>query len=408
MLGPDSRLLTALLIAASVALLVGAIRLRLLPVKALCGTLSIMVAMVGGVAAVNYYYGYYTTWGQLWSDFHGTPSDLGVVSTASAAATGSGRLTSVNLAGKLSGYSRQGLVYLPPQYNEARYKKVRFPVVEMFHGSPGSPLAWDTVLKLSQVADSLMAKHLIGPMVLVMPAIDGPGHDYQDCVNGPSVNDETYLLKDVRADMLAHYRVSTDAYEWGASGYSSGGYCAANMALRHPTSFGAAAIIEGYFRAADGPAGAALGNNASLEAANSPLYLAEHLTVGAGPVPAFWVAAGANDKSDYKPATVFAAALNRIQQAPFVKLNAGDTANAWQAALPAALAWLWQQLAPPDLRVLFPVRATHTSIVSSLPVRPVKRRPCPPAAASNVAKVPCGTSSVHGQAKHTKAQLAAS
>ena len=282
----------------------------------------------------------------------------GLVSTASAAATGSGRLTSVEPARQAQRLQPAGLVYLPPQYNEARYKKVRFPVVELFHGSPGSPLAWDTVLKLSQVADSLMARHLIGPMVLVMPAIDGPGHDYQDCVNGPSVNDETYLLKDVRADMLAHYRVSSDAYEWGASGYSSGGYCAANMALRHPTSFGAAAVIEGYFRAADGPAGAALDNNESLEAANSPLGLAEKLTPDAGPVPAFWIAAGANDKADYKPATVFAAALNRIQQAPFVKLNAGDTANAWQAALPAALTWLWQQLAPPDLRVLFPVRAT--------------------------------------------------
>ena len=63
MLEPDSRLLTALLITASAALLVAAIRLRLLPVKTLCGALSIMVAMTGGIAAVNYYYGYYTTWG---------------------------------------------------------------------------------------------------------------------------------------------------------------------------------------------------------------------------------------------------------------------------------------------------------------------------------------------------------
>ena len=54
---------------------------------------------------------------------------------------------------------------------------------------------------------------------------------------------------------------------------------------------------------------------------------------------------------------MFAAALDRIEQVPFDKLNAGDTANAWAAALPAALTWLWQQLAPPDLRVLFPVRA---------------------------------------------------
>ena len=79
MLGPDSRLLTALLIIASAALLVAVFRLRLLPVRILCGALSIMVAMTGGIAAVNYYYGYYTTWGQMWADFHGGTGNLGVI-----------------------------------------------------------------------------------------------------------------------------------------------------------------------------------------------------------------------------------------------------------------------------------------------------------------------------------------
>ena len=60
------------------------------------------------------------------------------------------------------------------------------------------------------------------------------------------------------------------------------------------------------------------------------------------------------------------------QQVPLVKLNAGDTANAWSAALPAALTWLWQQLAPPDLRVLFPVHAGAPGLFSTLPVPPVK------------------------------------
>jgi S-formylglutathione hydrolase FrmB len=376
MLGPDSTLLTALLVAGSVALLVGAIRLRLIAVKALCGSLSIVVAMVGGIAAVNYYYGYYTSWGQLWTDLQGTSGSLGVISTTNAntSAAGVGRLSLVDLPGKLSDYDRRGLVYLPPQYNQAQYSKVRFPVVELFHGSPGTPLAWNTVLKISQVADSLMARHLIGPMVLVMPAINGSGRDYQDCVNGPSVNDDTYLTQDVRADMLARYRVSGDGYEWGAGGYSSGGFCAANLALRHRTSFGAAMAINGYFQAADGPAAGALSNNKALEAANSPLYLAERLTAGSGPVPAFWIAAGTHDRADYRPASVFAAAVNRLEQAPFVKLDAGDTANAWQAALPSALTWMWQQLAPPDLRVLFPVRATGGNL-TSLPVTPVKRHP---------------------------------
>jgi poly(3-hydroxybutyrate) depolymerase len=408
MLGPDSRLLTALLVIMSAALLAAAIRFRLLPVKVLCGALSIMVAMTGGIAAVNYYYGYYTTWGQLWTDFHGGNGNLGVMSAATTTSTTtqltSGRLGWVTLPGKLSGYNRRGLLYLPPQYGEARYARVRFPVVELFHGTPGSPLTWDTVLKISQMADSLLAKHAIGPMVLVMPAINGTGHNYQDCVNSPTLKDDTYLTVDVRSDLLAHYRVSHDPYEWGLTGYSSGGYCAANLALRHRGSFGAAAVIEGYFRASDGPAAGALKHDQSLEAANSPLYLAEQLTANGGPVPAFWVAAGTHSP-DYQPATAFTAALNRVQQVPFFRLNAADTANAWAAAVPEALTWLWQQLAPPDLRVLFPVRG-HALGSLTLPVQPIKGHhhgPCGPAKSPAGFGLACGKPS-HGQTGNAKGQ----
>jgi enterochelin esterase-like enzyme len=274
-----------------------------------------------------------------------------------AVGAGSGTLTWVDLAGSRSGYNRRGLVYLAPQYHQPQYADVRFPVLELFHGTPGSPRAWESLLQISQVANQLLARHLIGPMVLVMPAINGPGCDFQDCVDGPGVHDDTYLTTDVRADVRARYRVSADPYEWGLAGYSSGGYCAADLALRHRARFGAAAVLEGYFRAADGPAGLALHDDKTLEDANSPLYLAEKLQPASGPVPAFWVAAGSLDGSDYALATAFVAALDRIEQVPFDReYNTAHTVSAWTRVLPAALIWLWQQLAPPDLRVLFPVR----------------------------------------------------
>jgi hypothetical protein len=82
---------------------------------------------------------------------------------------------------------------------------------------------------------------------------------------------------------------------------------------------------------------------------------------------------------------VFTAALNRIEQVPFFKLNAGDTANEWSAALPNALAWMWQQLAPPDLRVLFPVH-TQANGVTKLYVPPIKHR----YTQCKVPALPCG------------------
>ena len=105
---------------------------------------------------------------------------------------------------------------------------------------------------------------------------------------------------------------------------------------------------------------------------------------------------------------MFAAALNGIEQVPFIKLNAADSANAWQAALPAALAWLWQQLAPPDLRVLFPVR-TRAPGVTMLRVRPVKphrRGSCGPVTGPGHVVRPCGKpspGSVEGTVKGTPA-----
>jgi enterochelin esterase-like enzyme len=408
-LGPASRLLIALLIAGSAGLLVAGFRLRPTWAKIACGGLAIIVAMAGGVASVNNYYGYYRTWGQLQADLNGgNAGSLGTTAPLRALPSGPGRIAWTALPGRRSGYDRHGLVYLPPQYGQPRYAHVRFPVVELFHGSPGTPLAWDTVLQVNQVADTLLARHLIGPMVLVMPAINGPGRDFQDCVDGPGVRDDTYLTQDVRTDILTRYRVSADPYQWGAAGYSSGGYCAANLALRHRTCFGAAAVMEGYFRAADGPAGTALHGNKALQTANSPLYLAEKLQPDDGPLPAFWVADGTRDGGGYRLSHAFAAALDRIEQVPLVReIGASHTAAAWSAALPAALAWLWQQLAPPNLRVLFPVHTTTGNLTITLPAREAPRpgashpatrrrypgwrhvpRKCPPALAGQAASAP--------------------
>ena len=35
---------------------------------------------------------------------------------------------------------------------------------------------------------------------------------------------------------------------WGIGGYSEGGFCAANLALRHPASYGIAASMCGYYQ----------------------------------------------------------------------------------------------------------------------------------------------------------------
>ncbi|MGI8761824.1 MAG: hypothetical protein ACR2LF_11145 [Jatrophihabitantaceae bacterium] len=213
----------------------------------------------------------------------------------------------------------------------------------------------------------------MGPMVLIMPAIMD-GTTYQECVNGPRGMDETYLTSDVRTDVLVHFRVSPDPAQWGVGGYSSGGYCAANLALRHRVSFGAAAVLDGYYRAQDGPAAAALGNNRRAWADNSPLELAARLAPGSAPVPGFWMSAGSANRADYVAARAFVNAMRPVEQTTFVvEPGAGHNFYAWASVVPTALGWLWQQLASPDLRRAFPVSGAPTAIYVAPHLPPHRR-----------------------------------
>jgi hypothetical protein len=208
-----------------------------------------------------------------------------------------------------------------------------------------------------------------------MPTIS-VGQNPQECVNAPGALDDTYVTQDVRTDITARFRVSKAPAEWGIAGLSSGGYCAANLALRHPASFGAAGIMDGYFRPTDGPAAAALQFNAAAEAANDPLATAEALPAGTRPLPALWVAAGTRDKADYYGALAFVHALHGVEQVSLYREpGGGHNYYAWLPATPHLLAWMWQQLAPPSLRVAFPIAGpVHSGTIAPIPGHPSRRR----------------------------------
>src|SRR5262249_7156720 len=133
---------------------------------------------------------------------------------------GNGQVQDINMPGKLSHINRSGLVYLPPQYFDPRYAHTQFPAIELLHGTPGNPSSWLVHLQIASVMNQLIAKRLIGPMILVMPTMS-VGKTFQECVDAPGALDDTYITQDVRADILGKYRVSTIGAEWGIAGYSS-------------------------------------------------------------------------------------------------------------------------------------------------------------------------------------------
>jgi enterochelin esterase-like enzyme len=389
-LEPDSRTLLVLLLLLAVGGLVLVLRLRRWPVRCLAGALVIVSSAVAGMATVNDYYGYYQTWAQLGADLSGNYAayDAAPAAARVADAAGHGRVERVEFAGARSRLDRPGFVYLPPQYFEARFARTRFPVVELVHGTPGTPADWLVHLHVAEVLDRLIAAHLMGPVIVVMPTMS-VGRTFEECVDGPRGADDTYLTDDIRTDVLARYRASPVPAEWGIAGYSSGGYCAADLALRHPAAFGASAIMDGYFRPTDGPAAAALGFDPAAERANDPLLAARQVSVSAPALPSFWVAAGSGDRADLAAARAFAAALHGVERVTLYRQpGAAHNFYAWSAAVPRALQWLWTQLTPPELRVRFPVSGPVGQAVIVAPTFGYRR----PGSAVHSCGPPCGHS----------------
>lgn len=180
-------------------------------------------------------------------------------------------------------------------------------------------------------------------------------------------------------------------------GYSSGGYCAANLALHHRSSFGAVASMDGYYWPSDGPAIKRLAGDPSAQQANDPLTTAERLPAASVPLPQFWISAGSGSAGDSHAAKSFIRALQRLQHVNYVvQPHAAHNFYPWRDQIPGALKWLWTAIAPPALRVEFPTgsavtkttvaadphavrhaKAHHTSAhVSPTPAPPThKRRP---------------------------------
>ena len=226
--------------------------------------------MLFGVAAVNKYYGYYETWGAVVADF----TSRGVQSIPQAPALGAGSAQqfdqllgnaintqqaaqtgaeiSVTVTGAASHITRDVLIYLPPQYFQKQYASYRFPAIELIHGQPGEPQDWLAAMDVQTTLQNLIASHRADPVVLVMPDVNGGRKISLQCLNqvgGPA--DDTFVALDVPRFIAARIRVQAPGQAWGIAGYSEGGYCAANLALRHPEQFGFAGVLSGYFRPMD-------------------------------------------------------------------------------------------------------------------------------------------------------------
>ncbi len=169
-------------------------------------------------------------------------------------------------------------LYLPPGYDAGAQ---RYPVV---YTVPWAFTNWDLGIHVRTLLDQAITQGTIPPSIVAFIDLGGgpyPNSECADSFNGLEHAD-TYASSTVVVYVDSHFRTIADANARTIAGFSQGGFCAANLLLRHPTVFHQAVIFAGYFVAglASGQtvnAWQPWGHVASLIAANSPMTSAGSL-----------------------------------------------------------------------------------------------------------------------------------
>lgn len=227
--------------------------------RTLGGSAVVMLLTLAGVAAgINRHFDLYRSWGELLGPHSrdlvsaGSPRSLAratAVRGVGGAVPRHGTLLRLTIPATTSHlHVMQAYVYLPPQYRAAAYAHVAFPVVEAFNGSPGRPADWINGIRADAQLDTAVDHRLVAPAIVIFaPTNTGFLRSLECTDTKDGLRDETYLTTDVRRWAVTHLR--TARRRWTAIGYSTGGYCALDLALRHPDEFDRAISLDGYGRA---------------------------------------------------------------------------------------------------------------------------------------------------------------
>ncbi len=183
----------------------------------------------------------------------------------------------------LGGRSLSAWVYLPPGYDGAR---VRYPVAYILHGSPGGLRDPFVNASVHRVAEQLIVKRQIQPMILV--GWDGQGPRgftdpvfYLDRLDG-RYQMESWMLRALVPWVDGHFKTLARPESRALVGFSAGGFGAANLGLKHPDVFRVMASHAGFFDPDDDVPvmKSILGPRSKLWDDNSPIQLARRVPRG--------------------------------------------------------------------------------------------------------------------------------
>ncbi|WP_073926600.1 alpha/beta hydrolase-fold protein [Streptomyces sp. CB03911] len=267
-----------------------------------------------------------------------------------------GKVESIRVTGKESGLSDQMFIYLPPEYFNPKYSRMRFPVLVALAGYPGTALHLLSELRLPQTAWELQRTGQMVPTVIVMarPTVAEPRNT--ECVNVPNgPQSETWFAKDVPAALRATYRLGREAASWGIFGYSTGGGCALRLTMRYPDVFGNAAGLHADFAVPEdySTGGNLFGGDRTLLNHSDLTWRLNNL-----PVPDIsLLLVSTRKEEDYAATQAFLGVAQQASVAhPELRVDSlflddgGHNFDSWRRELPASLEWMSDHLATPQDR----------------------------------------------------------
>lgn len=166
-------------------------------------------------------------------------STVEAVSSSPGQTTSGSKVEQIRLHSQSLGKEMNVSVYLPLDYSP----ELRYPVLYLFHGYGGNPGDYFTYLHLDAVADRLLQKGLIHPLIMVaaeygnsfgVNSNSGDGEDPGGVSTGPY---EDYLIQEVIPFIDARYSTQPSKSGRYIGGISMGGYASLYLGLTYHDLF---------------------------------------------------------------------------------------------------------------------------------------------------------------------------
>lgn len=145
------------------------------------------------------------------------------------------------LASRLMGRAMPYRVILPVGYQDAANASRRYPVVFLLHGLTGHFDNWTDRTGLARYAESYQ-------MIIVTP--EGENGWYTDSVSRPDDKFESYIVRELVAEIDARFRTDPARGKRAIAGLSMGGYGALKFGIKYPDMFALAGSFSGALGAA--------------------------------------------------------------------------------------------------------------------------------------------------------------